>query len=127
MVADLADLARDVLAGAQSRVAERAMPEGALAQRPFLSADDVRSPVYLRFSAPDKPGVLGRITTALGAHGVSIAAVTQKEVAAAGVDAAVPVVILTHEARHGDVRAALADIESDGMLAAATQMLPIES
>jgi homoserine dehydrogenase len=47
--------------------------------------------------------VLGEIAGILGAHGISIATVIQQERS----NAAVPVVIKTHEAREADVQAAL--------------------
>ena len=70
--------------------------------------DDYRTRFYLRFLVRDEPGVLGRITTALGNEAVSIASVHQFE--DEPVAAGVPISILTHVAREGDVRAALAAI-----------------
>jgi homoserine dehydrogenase len=70
-----------------------------------LPLADVRTRYYLRFCVVDQPGVLGRMMTILGAHGVSIAQVVQD------VGEPVWVVVVTHEAREGDVRAALAEID----------------
>jgi homoserine dehydrogenase len=73
----------------------------------MLPVADVETRYYLRFGVHDQPGVLGQLMTILGAHGVSIAQVVQ--------DAAhknpVWVVVLTHEAREGSVREALAEID----------------
>ncbi|MBX3158466.1 MAG: homoserine dehydrogenase [Deltaproteobacteria bacterium] len=72
---------------------------------------DVRTRYYLRFGVHDQPGVLGQLMTVLGKHHVSIAQVVQD--GAPGRrddDGPVWVVALTHEAREGDVRAALAEI-----------------
>ena len=74
---------------------------------------DIRTSYYLRFGVQDQPGVLGQLMTILGAHGVSIAQVVQD--GAPGRrddDAPVWVVVLTHEAREGAVRAALAEIDA---------------
>jgi len=69
--------------------------------------DDIRSRYYLRFDVLDKPGVLGAIAGVLGRHEISVASVLQQETA---LPSGVPVVITTHEAREGNVSAALEEI-----------------
>jgi acyl-CoA thioester hydrolase len=66
--------------------------------------------------------VLGQLMTVLGAHHVSIAQVVQD---ARGAGAPVAVVVLTHEAREGDVRAALAAIDRLPVVRAATRVIRI--
>ena len=73
---------------------------------------DLESSYYLRFGVHDQPGVLGQLMTILGSHAVSIAQVVQD--GAPGrrdTDSPVWVVVLTHRAREGDVRNALAEID----------------
>jgi homoserine dehydrogenase len=123
VVADLVDLARDVASGARPRVAARAMPEGALGQRRFLSIGEVETPAYLRFTVVDRPGVLAGITAALGSRGVSIAAILQRGEAPGGT---VPVVLQTYRARQGAVQEAIADIEGMDFVRAPTVLLRIE-
>ncbi len=84
--------------------------------------EDYRSRCYLRFTIADRVGVLGRISTVLGEHEVSIASVHQHETSAE----AVPLVIVTHTAREGDVRAALARIDTEDFVRAPTVRLRIE-
>ncbi len=67
---------------------------------------DCRSRFYLRFTVEDRPGVLGRIGSILGDHRVSIATASQRS----DHEEIVPLVVLTHEAREGDVTNALAEI-----------------
>jgi homoserine dehydrogenase len=55
----------------------------------------------------DQPGVLGQLMTILGAHHVSIEQVVQDTKSTDPV----AVVVLTHEAREGDIRRALAEID----------------
>jgi homoserine dehydrogenase len=76
-------------------------------QRPARLAhpDRVTGRYYLRVSAHDKPGVMAKLTRILGDHGISISAVLQHETAG---DGGVPVVVTTHQARQGAVRAAAA-------------------
>jgi homoserine dehydrogenase len=72
----------------------------------------------------DKPGVLAQIAQALGNHDVSIAAVTQKE---ADEEAnAAELVIMTHKAREGALRAALAEIESLPVVTQVSTFLRVE-
>jgi homoserine dehydrogenase len=69
--------------------------------------DEIVSPYYVRFSALDKPGVLSAVSGILGRHGISIASVLQKGRHEGG---AVPLVMMTHEARERNIRRALEEI-----------------
>ncbi|MAX23245.1 MAG: homoserine dehydrogenase [Phycisphaeraceae bacterium] len=62
---------------------------------------------YLRVDVQDVPGVMAKLTSALGNAGISINAVMQHETED---EQTAPVVILTHEAKQGDVQTALAEI-----------------
>ena len=106
VVSDLIEISRNILGHAAGAPPTRR--ERALATRPLLPMAAVRSRYYLRFAVADRPGVLGQLTTILGAHDVSLAQVVQD----ARGDGAVPaqVVIVTHDAAEGDVQAALAAI-----------------
>jgi homoserine dehydrogenase len=79
----------------------------------------------LRFSALDKPGVLGTIAGSLGKHGISIESMVQT---AHEVDdaAPVPIVIMTHKACEGSVQAALADIGLLDIICEKTSFIRIE-
>jgi homoserine dehydrogenase len=90
---------------------------------PLRPMADIRSAYYLRVTAQDRPGVLSQVAGILGRHDISIATVIQKGRAHA---AAVPVVMMTHEAREGDLRAALAEIDRLGVVAAPTVMVRVE-
>jgi homoserine dehydrogenase len=72
------------------------------------SIAEVESRYYVRFAALDRPGVIAKITGELGRHEISIASVMQRERHATR---AVPLVLMTHPAREGNLRRALADIE----------------
>ncbi len=64
---------------------------------------------YLRFTTEDNPGVLGRICTLLGKHGVSIASLFQKE---EDEHTNAHVVLMTHETVESSVMAAKAEIDA---------------
>src|ERR671936_1151567 len=83
----------------------------------------VRTCYYLRVMAQDRPGVLSKITGVLGKHDISIANVIQK---GRGTREAIPVVMLTHEAREKDMRTALSAIDRMRDVAGATTMIRVE-
>lgn len=122
VVSDLIEVSRNLLARAG---ATPAVPRAfAQHQRALLPTAEVRSRFYLRMRVIDQPGVLGRIMTALGEHQVSVSQVVQDEPTA---DAPTQVVVITHLARTGDVRAALAAIDALAMVTAPTVVLHIAS
>ena len=104
VVSDLIELGRNLFARAAGAPRAPARP---VTPRALVPLAELRSRYYLRFGVADRPGVLGQLMTILGAHGVSIAQVVQDEAHADPVS----VVVMTHVAREGDVRAALAEIE----------------
>jgi len=69
---------------------------------------DLRSRYYLRLLARDVPGTIAQITEALGRHGISISAILQREDNGGKF---VPIVITTHTAIEGNVKAALQEID----------------
>jgi len=71
------------------------------------SIDEIRTKFYLRFMAADKPGILGKITSILGEHGIGINSVAQK---AHNRAAAVPVIMLTDYTTEKELKAALNEI-----------------
>jgi homoserine dehydrogenase len=120
VVSDIIDLSRNLLAGSPGRVP--LPPAGSLVQ--LQPHDEIRTGYYLRFSVKDAPGVLARIASTLAAHGISIAAVQQREHEEAG--APVPLVIVTHQAREADLRAAIREIDGYETTAAPTRLIRIE-
>ena len=64
-------------------------------------------PCYIRIQALDRPGVLAAVAGVLAEHEISIASVIQKE---REKGRAVPIVLMTHEAKGAAVRAALEEV-----------------
>jgi homoserine dehydrogenase len=77
----------------------------------YRSPGETVSPHYLRINLMDRPGGIGRIASALGAEGVSIASILQREPPNVVGDV-VPVIVTTHPARHDAVERALSAISS---------------
>ena len=71
-----------------------------------LPLDDLETRYYLRFDVGDDPGVLGKIASALGEHGVSVEQMVQEGRAEKSGDA-VPILIISHRCREGAVKAAI--------------------
>jgi homoserine dehydrogenase len=94
---------------------------GGLRLRPM---EDIRSAYYLRVMAKDRPGTLSQVAGVLGRHEISITSVIQKERHDV---AAVPVVMMTHEARERNMRAALEEIDRLPVVAAQTVMVRVEA
>lgn len=78
---------------------------------------------YLRFSAIDKPGVLAGISSILSEHNISIANVSQDERKEGEI---VPVVIVTHKAKEGDMSRAIAKIDKLEFIKNKTVVIRIE-
>jgi homoserine dehydrogenase len=84
--------------------------------------EELQTRYYLRLMAKDEPGVLAQVTTALGANGLSLSAILQRENEAGQF---VPVVITTHLAREGAMQAALKQIDALPTIGAPTVCLRI--
>jgi len=89
----------------------------------LVPIERIESRYYLRFNVSDNPGVLASITSRLGAEGISIASVMQKEGAG---EAWVPVIIITHKALERGVRRAIREIEKEAFVRMPTQIIRIE-
>jgi len=104
VVGDVMEMARRIKAGAG------APPPPAVAltsTREILPLDEVVCPCYIRIQALDKPGVLAAVAGILGHNEISIASVIQKE---REKGRAVPIILMTHEAKGAAVRAALEEV-----------------
>ena len=115
VVADVVDIARR---------------NGAPAPAPFVygpkrairDIGHVTGRYYLRLTTLDQPGVLGKVCTVLGKHGVSIASVIQNEPHA---EKAVHVVMMTHETVESSLRAALNEIDPQDFIGEPTHVLRV--
>ncbi|MEW6162979.1 MAG: homoserine dehydrogenase [Nitrospirota bacterium] len=120
VVSDIVDIARNIRKNAIGRVP--------VITRTFRDVrikkmDDVLSMYYFRFSALDRPGVLSKISGILGNYNISIASVIQK---GRRIGEAVPVVILTHEAKEKDVRQAINEIDQLSVVMDKTVFIRVE-
>ncbi len=107
VVGDIVDIARNLLACQPRRIPLLSYQPVRIGHLPIVPMAEISTHYYFRFMAKDQPGVLSKISGILGDHRISIQSVHQKGRKSIG---AVPVVMMTHEAREADVRKALEDI-----------------
>ena len=116
VLSDVVEIARRIAHGIPSLPLE--LPSVGPTAMPLTPIEAIRCCYYLRVT-----GALSRVAGILGENDISIANVIQK---GRGVREAIPVVMLTHEARERDMRAALAKIDRLRDVAAATMMIRVE-
>jgi homoserine dehydrogenase len=125
VVGDLVELGRNLLVGASGRrVPLLSYQESAIEKVPLKRMEEVEMPFYMRFSAVDRPGVLSTISGILGKNGISIASVIQK---GRQVNGAVPVVMMTHEAKEENVHRALKEIDRLKAILGKTMFIRVEN
>jgi len=125
VVSDLVELGRNLLIQAKGRrVPLLSFQESAIQRISLKKMEDVVMPFYMRFSALDRPGVHSKISGILGKNDISIASVIQKGRQIRG---AVPVVMMTHEAKEKNVHRALKEIDQLGVILGKTMFLRVEN
>jgi homoserine dehydrogenase len=123
IVSDAVDIARGLQQGATKRRNALSIHNRFLTGGQIRGMDDIESHFYLRFTVPDRPGVLSRISGVLGKRDISISSVIQK-----GRESmrSVPIVIMTHAAPERNLRAALSEIDQMDIVKPPSQMIRIE-
>jgi homoserine dehydrogenase len=125
VVSDLVELGRNLLIQATGRrVPPLSFQESAIEKIYLKKIEDVVMPFYIRFSALDRPGVLSKISGILGKNDISIASVIQK---GRQIKGAVPVVMMTHEAKEKNVHRALKEIDQLGVILGKTIFIRVEN
>lgn len=122
VVADIVEIAHNIVFHRPSHAS--LLPTSVMGSEITLRPmERITSRYYLRVMAMDKPGVLSRVSGILGEHNISIASMIQK-----GRDeaAAVPIVMLTHQAVEGDMRRALQKINGLEVIAQETMCIRVE-
>lgn len=121
VVSDLIDVARNLRAETTGGMLLRSQSK--LEDAVIRPMEKLESRYYLRFSVEDRSGLLGQLTTILGAHDVSISELVQTTNLEDS--SSVAVVALTHRALEGNLQLAMAEIEEAGLTVAATTLLRI--
>ena len=125
VVSDLVELGRNLLVRVDGRrVPSPSYQETAVEKTPLKKIEEVAMPCYMRVSALDRPGVLSKISGILGKHHISIASVIQK---GRKVKGAVPIVMMTHEAKEKDVHRAVSEIDRLSEILGKTMYIRVEN
>lgn len=72
----------------------------------------------------DQPGVLAQISSVLGRYDISIASMIQPE---RRTDLSVPIVLMTHEAKEANIRAAMEEIDNLSIIQEKSHFIRIEA
>uniref|UniRef100_A0A7C3Z2R9 Homoserine dehydrogenase n=1 Tax=Desulfobacca acetoxidans TaxID=60893 RepID=A0A7C3Z2R9_9BACT len=123
VVSDILDLTRNLSLGIKRRVPPLGSEAALTSTRAVKPMDEIITNYYFRFAALDRPGVLSQVAGVLGKYNISIAAVIQK---GREVKGAVPIVMITHEAREADMKKALAEIDHLPVVSPPTVVYRIE-
>jgi homoserine dehydrogenase len=108
VVADVVEIARNMISGAQDRVPLQSFQKSSVQGIPLKDMSEIEGEYYLRFWVLDKPGVLSHISGILGNHDISIESVIQRIKDDNG--EGVPLVMMTHDASEKNIQAALKEI-----------------
>jgi homoserine dehydrogenase len=119
VVADLVDVAIAKKSGVSGNMT-RAIRLG---ERKLSPMSEVTTRYYVRFSVYDRPGVLAKITGALGERGVSIEQLVQT--GRGSNDVPVDVVMLTHDTKEASMQAALETITKSDYVARAPKLIRV--
>jgi len=98
VLGDLVDAAHNLRAGGSGRTS-------ALDRAGVRPIDELSSEYYLNIDVVDRPGVLARVATVFGEHGVSIRSMEQE-----GLGDKARLVFITHTAREADVQGTIRDL-----------------
>ena len=119
VVSDIIDIAKIIRSGGKAQgsgIHEKSKLK-------IRKMEDIHTSYYLRFSASDKPGVLSKISGILGSHNISIESMIQK---GRETKKAVPLVMMTHEAREKDIVGALKQIDRLSVVSGRTMYIRVE-
>ena len=89
----------------------------------IMDISEIQTRYYLHFLVADTPGVLAKISGIMGANNIGIASVIQQEGKKQG---GVPLVMLTHIAKEGDLRKAITEIKQLDVIKGGTRFIRIE-
>jgi len=122
-ISDTIDIARDLLYSANTRMPMLSFQMEQIKKIPAQPIDEISTYYYIRFSAIDQPGVLSKISGILGDHKISIKSVHQTERKSNG---AVPIFMLTHQAKEAEIQKALSKISSLDVITVSPSLIRIE-
>jgi homoserine dehydrogenase len=124
VMGDVMAISRDMQSGAKRRTPIMGYCADQIDELPIKPMSEIISHYYLRFTTVDQPGVLSQISGILGRYDISIQSMIQPERHAAD---AVPIVIMTHDAKEANINQALAEIDQLEIVQQPTRLIRVEN
>ena len=116
VVGDVIDVARNLMQTARGAAESQHRP------MPIRPIEDLSTQYYVLLDVEDEAGVLAQVATVFGDHDVSIAQVWQE-----GHDDSAQLVLITHRAREGDLRATVDALGATPCVRSVASVLRVES
>ncbi len=120
VVGDVIDCARNINTGASARV-----PCRCYQRLPIGSINEVETRYYIRTQVKDQPGVIGKMATILGDHGVSLTSVMQPQLEADS-EGLAEVVWITHRVQEAKVQSAIAEMKTADVVRQIANVIRVE-
>jgi homoserine dehydrogenase len=120
VISDLMSIASDIAQGCAPAEHRLTIPIGTKNLRPII---ELETSYYLRMTAEDKPGVMAKLSGALGNHNVSISSMIQKSQHGSP---HAEVIIVTHTSKEKDIQAAISDISALSLTTTSPFVLRVE-
>lgn len=125
VVADIVEIARDILTGGKGRVPSQSFQRNEMRSIPIMNIEEIDSEYFLRFSVLDKHGVLSRISGILGNHSIGILSVIQKGRCDQG--RKVSLIMMTHRVNEKDIQRALQEIDGLDVVCEKSNFIRVEN
>ena len=123
VMGDVMAISRDQISGARLRVPVMGYRADQIKSLSIKAMSEIVSHYYLRFTTIDKPGVLAEIAGCLGKYNISIQSMIQPEGHEGN---AIPIVLMTHEAKESDISSALKEIGQLDFISQPTGLIRVE-
>jgi len=121
LVGDVIDCARNINRDAAGRV-----PCRCYQTLPIQPMSEVETRYYIRTKVKDQPGVIGKLATILGEHGVSLTSVFQPQHDTSGGNGGAEIVWITHRVQEAQVQAALAALKDEDVVVEIANVIRVE-
>ena len=122
VVGDVIDCARNINHSASGRV-----PCRCYQHLPIQPIGEVETRYYIRTLVQDKPGVIGRMATILGKHGVSLTSVFQPQHTESGSNEGLAEIVwITHLVQEKKVQAALTALRAEDVVSEIANVIRVE-
>jgi homoserine dehydrogenase len=120
VVSDTVDIASRIRKGTPTNVARIILTE---AGPQLMNFGNLILKYYLRFTVDDRPGVVAAISNVFAEENISIESIIQRRVKG---QQFIPLVIMTHEAREGDIQRAMKKFKSLDAIKGRVQLIRVE-